>query len=106
MSGISPDEELRRALVDRLIRLSELSAALPEERASAALSDYAEGLREPAPHVLQIHENVALLLRAGPGSLSDQYFVRNDGTPDLQLSERFVALIEEARALNRSFQER
>lgn len=100
ISGKSSDGELREALVDRLSRLADLAAALPEERAAAALTKYAEGLREPGPQVLQVHKNVALLLRAGPGSLSDQYFVRDDGTPDIELSERFVALIEDARTLN------
>lgn len=106
ISGRSSDGELREALVDRLGRIAGLAAALPEERAAAALTRYAERLREPGSQIMQVHKDVALLLRAGPGSLSDQYFVRDDGTPDIELSEHFVALIEDARRLNSALEAR
>lgn len=97
---------MNRAVQQEIIRLpavleelARLTAESPEGKAAAALAEYAAEVRvvAPGPAIEKTRENILRLLRAGPGSLSDQYFVDSEGRPDVERSDRFVKLIETAR---------
>lgn len=99
ISGRFTESGRRADLASVLKQLANLAAELPEEAAASALHQYATELavNTPGPQVRKTRENVLRLLRAGPGSLSDQYFVDDSGHPDAERSDRFVKLIEIAR---------
>lgn len=101
-SGRFSRANARGELADALNQLALLSAELPEHLAARALSGYASELLARDSDDAEVRENIARLLRAGPGSLSDQYFVHDDGLPDNDRTDRFLGLIEQARELNRS----
>lgn len=99
ISGRFTESGRRADLASVLEQLAHLAAELPEEAAASALHQYATELtaNTPGPEAPKTRENILRLLRAGPGSLSDQYFVDDRGRPDAERSDRFVKLIEMAR---------